>query len=88
MTLYTMLGQLKDSGRAAMLVTIRDELYGGSWDVMRQEVEGAGMRREMTHTMQRQAEGDLELIAVLRRHEEAGVDLREFAAGILQPQSA
>lgn len=60
-----------------VLVMVRDELYGGSWDELSQDLEARRNRKPCVFKLHERIEDDLGRIERLRAFEqEQGVDLR------------
>lgn len=68
------------SEEETMLLTLRDELYGGSWDSMETDLRDRLRGRPYIFKLVNRIEEDLERIQKLRTYEEEhGIDLAKYA---------
>jgi hypothetical protein len=68
-----------------MLLVLRDELYGGSWDRMDQDLSNRLKGRPYIFKLVNRMEEDRERIKVLRSYEEKHkINLRDFDKGAAQ----
>ncbi|MBE7493056.1 MAG: hypothetical protein HS108_15050 [Planctomycetes bacterium] len=73
------------SEEAKMLLVLRDELYGGSWDRMDQDLSNRLKGRPYIFKLVNRMEEDRERIKVLRSYEEKHkINLRDFDKGAAQ----
>jgi hypothetical protein len=65
-----------------MLITLRDELYGGSWDRMLQDLRERLRGRPYIFKLVNRIQDDIERIEKLQDYEKKnGIDLAEFLKG-------
>ena len=65
-----------------MLITLRDELYGGSWDRMLQDLQERRRGRPYIFKLVKRIEDDLSRIEALRTYEQKhGVNLADYIKG-------
>ena len=68
-----------------LLVTLRDELYEGSWDKMLGDLRDRLEKRPYIFKLSSRIETDMAAIEKMRRYEsENGVNLRDFLGGAEQ----
>ena len=68
------------SEEETMLITLRDELYGGSWDKMKQDLADRLQGRPYIFKLVNRIEEDLHRIEKLKGYEDAqGVNLADLA---------
>ena len=65
-----------------LLVTLRDELYEGSWEAMLQDLEDRLDKRPYIFKLSSRIETDMAAIEKMGRYEkEHGIDLRDYLGG-------
>jgi len=66
-----------------LVLVVRDELYGGSWDELIEDLQARKRRKPFVFKLDSRIEEDLSRIAKLRAFEqEHGVDLRKLLGGV------
>ena len=69
-----------------VLLVVRDELYGGSWDELEQDLHARRERKPAIFKLNTRIDEDLSRINKLRAYErEHGVDLRRLLALVAGP---
>lgn len=69
-----------------VLLVVRDELYGGSWDELEQDLHARRERKPAIFKLNTRIDEDLSRIIKLRAYErEHGVDLRHLLARVAGP---